>query len=1062
MRGELESLHKLLFKENKRDERLVTVLITGVPGSGKTHLAREYVWSQRESFPGGIFWIDAKSTQSICKCFWDIAQAAALIDGKELGNTEANSTHDYISAVREWLQSREEWLLIFDGLHFGQDDELNDFKQFLPFNTRCSIIYTSVDKTLRKKQRLFEPYCLRIHPLKVQEACKLFFKDLGIRKPTSGQVRKATELVAHYQCLPLAIHAISHRLSSTSKPIEKYHVNSHLTDEKLAEPFLGIMHDLYQLQHFEALNLINIMSFLGHHIPVGLLSLGRTALETWRVEILTPSRSGAQGDIDITLGILIRCGLIERVTDTYTVYPNHLRSDNDSVDVKAITPELSESQTESSQETFLSSPTTRTIDVIKIHSVVQGFCRDELKIMDEEQHITSGADAGYYNSWLIVAARVLCTSLENARAKTMHDVLPRDYREYETHASRLLDHFPKKDTPRPQLVREAEKEVRKLLESIGHEVNRTPISASHVSIQKQRSVFDTSSSSSSSAPDSSTDETSRQVTWDWSDAVSTKAESPEDIVPPPHCFNLAPFPPHIYRESSLGKDAGYETDSEGLKGALRASPMVSTDSQGTERPKSSSTSSPHMDDREWHLVEKPSRSKLGKEKHKRRRRGLNRGFQKPKPAVPLLNMFHVEGRGASSELDSSRRSSFASSEAERALTAVHKGSPPSSHGETTKAADYSVFGKENAPTYVTGAASRIIGEEQRSRFSQRSLSLPGGQSRLGPGLQAKSSGESLESRITNPQASRLSSELKPDQLSHSVSSEAYLGPDRPQLNITDARTAPGTRYHSRNASSMGQIEPVGDMTASAPGLVSYYPNAVPYEEDIPIAISQRRFGSPPMTAPIAQPIPGTANTHPSAFMPGASPPHSHSSDPPVGSASDPAMSEPMSRGPSGQSNQSWSTDPARYPPRMSPMPSNLATQFGQQQNLMYGAGGWIGDMQPASNTLQPEAAHMGPARLRPAPMDEQLAPMYGVSPESQQNIHIGRHIVDVCSARERLVGSSRYPVPHQAPPPAPGYAPYHSNRSGPLIPQEASISSDIRNGRARSGSSPAQPGYRHV
>jgi hypothetical protein len=40
---------------------------------------------------------------------------------------------------------------------------------------------------------------------------------------------------------PLAIHAIGHRLNATGKPIEKYHVKSQVTDKKLAEPFLSIM-----------------------------------------------------------------------------------------------------------------------------------------------------------------------------------------------------------------------------------------------------------------------------------------------------------------------------------------------------------------------------------------------------------------------------------------------------------------------------------------------------------------------------------------------------------------------------------------------------------------------------------------------------------------------------------------------------------------------------------------------------------------------------------------------------------------------------------------------------
>lgn len=1037
MKRELETLHTRLFRAKKRAERLMAVLICGVPGSGKTHLARQYVWTRRDSYPGGIFWVDAKSSQSRYKCFWDIAQAATLIDGKEFEHPDSKAPHKYVDAVRDWFQSREEWLLIFDGLSFDQEDDLNHLKQFLPFNKKCSIIYTSVDKTLRKKQRLFEPYCLQIPPLSVEDACKLLFKDLGIRRPSQDQGRKAAELVTHYAGLPLAIHAISHRLNATSKSIEKYHIHSHLTDEKLAEPFLGIMHDLYRMEHFEALNLINIMSFLGHHIPVGLINLGRAVLETWGVGILTPTRPGAHGDIDTTLGILIRCGLIERTTDSYTLYPRSTpqRSDDDSVDLKALTPDLSESQTESSQDAFFSvSQSSRTIDVIRIHSVVQGFCRDELKIMDEERAVAfpGSTDAGFYDSWLAVVTRVLCKSYENARNKMGHDYpLVKDYREYETHASRLLEHFPKRTSGTPRLLCEARRELRQTLSSIAYEIDRISPSSSQESIQKQRSVFDRSSSSSSSVPGSSTDEgPSRQLTWDWSDAVSSKVESPDEIAVPPHCFNLTPFPPHIYRESTLGKDDGYESDKEGPKSVVRISPALSQMSQATEKPRSSPASSPpQMDEAEWHLVEKPSKSKSGKEKQNRPKRKLRRDFRTPKPAVPMLNVFQVAGKGASSHnLSSSRSSSFGSSEAEKRLTAMHKASPPQSRGENAKPADYSTFGKENVPSYATVAAGRLQSQDQ-GWPSQRSISLPSGQGRvLGQELQTKSSGESLHSRISNPQPSCLSAEFKPDELSQSVHSEPNQDFLRPQLNVPDSRTVPGTRYHSRHPSAIGQ--PVGDLAASAPSLVPYYPAPLPYDEDISITFSHRRLGSSPMTVPVHQPVSSISpSAHPSAIMPGVSPPHSYTAEVPGGYSSDPVMSEPMSRGPS---TQSWSTEPAQHMPRISPIPSsqgmmhspppNNLDQFDPRHHLISGTGRWIGD------------AHGESGLLRPAPLDNQLGLLYGLNPDPQQAMQF--------TARERLVGYSRYPVPQQA-------AVYNPEMA---IPPHGALPM-----RARSGSSPVHP-----
>lgn len=69
MEKELEVLHNRLFKAKARPEKTMAVLISGVPGSGKTHLARQYVFTQRDCYPGGVFWIDAKSRESTYKCF---------------------------------------------------------------------------------------------------------------------------------------------------------------------------------------------------------------------------------------------------------------------------------------------------------------------------------------------------------------------------------------------------------------------------------------------------------------------------------------------------------------------------------------------------------------------------------------------------------------------------------------------------------------------------------------------------------------------------------------------------------------------------------------------------------------------------------------------------------------------------------------------------------------------------------------------------------------------------------------------------------------------------------
>ncbi|KAL2829679.1 hypothetical protein BDW59DRAFT_141781 [Aspergillus cavernicola] len=1044
MKKELEILHARLFKAKKRAENLMAVLICGVPGSGKSHLARQYVWTHRDDYPGGIFWVDAKSRQSTYKCFWDIAQAATLTDGQEFQSPDTKSSSKYVDAVRHWLQSRQEWLLVFDGVNFGHDEDINMFKQFLPFRERCSIIYTSVDKTLRKKQRLYEPYCLLVSPLQIEDACKFLFKDLGIKRPTKAQVRKATEVVTHYECLPLAIHAISHRLSATDKPIEKYHINSHLTDEKLAEPFLSIMHDLYRGEHFAALNLINLLSFLGHHVPVGLITLGKSFLEAWNIAVFTSSRHGERGDLDTTLGILIRYGLIERTSDKYPLLqtPSPL-SEKYPVDMKAVIPDFSESQTESSQEGFFTAYQSSGVsDTIKIHSVVQGFCRDELRTMDKDLKGTGNSgtgsqNAGFYDSWLVVATRVFCTSFENAKCRMdrVDDCgSVKDYREYETHASQLLKNYPKRTAY--AIVDDTLRQLKEALKTIRSEIDRVSPNSSQESIRKHRSVFDRSSSSSSFPDSTASDGPSRQLTLDFSDVVPRRSESPQKDRMSPHQVNLSPIVPHIFRHSheeeasgddrylkvdGYSKDNGYMTDDESER-AVRESPSMSQISQTTERPR---VISPPQIDEGWHVVENPSKNRplLRPRLPKRRSRvprsiGDYKSAEKTpawrsvsKPAVPLLERttaWSVANGTMSEQKGSPHRT------ASEALSAVSKGSPP----QLPPPPPLHEQRKENAPTYAYIVSK--LAQDKVPSSNQRSSSSPGNR--------------------TRPKFSPMPS-ASSESLIHSTYSEPDYGLMQ-QLEALDLRAAPSGDTGRRRG-------PPVDLSASTPTL------GLPYESNIEIKVARHRKSTPMPAFSSKSSTNISSIPHPSAIMPGASPP-----------SSDPAP-ELMSRNPSGQSQQSWSTDPAQWP--SSDLQPNQVYHIIPQQHVLSGTGSWVSDKQPTQHQYHPQhqdTSYAAVAQKRYIPQQDVVLDdsIWNPSSAPGPTLHFGAHRVDLQSARQRQQSASRshqYHSPQaQMQTQTPQYHIYHDNRSGPLFTTHEGIwpVQEATRRRARSGSSPSRSG----
>ncbi|KAJ5135164.1 uncharacterized protein N7515_004442 [Penicillium bovifimosum] len=1105
MKKELEVLHVRLFKAKARLENTMSVLIFGVPGAGKTHLARQYVFAKRDCYPGGIFWVDAKSRESLYKCFWEIAQAATLVEPKL--SPAYHETQRYVNAVRSWLQSRKNWLLVFDGMTFDYDEDINKFRDILPWSKQCSILYTSVDKTLRKKARLYEPYGLEISPLHVEDACKLLFKDLGIKIPTPRQKRKAIRIVEYFECLPLAIRAVGHRLKATGKPIEKYRFKSQLTDKKLAEPFLGIMGDLFRLQKSQALHLINLLSFLGHQVPVGLLDLGRVAMTNENLEIQTSAQLGDEPDLDTTLGTLIRHGLIERTSASGILgtrsFVQPCDDDDGSPEAKKAL-ETSHSSTESSQEELFSMYQHQSaVDVVKIHSVVQGFCRDELRIRDEESKgIMNPSDPGCYDAWLIVATRFLTTSYEAAVERMAQDEtcgLVRDHREYETHASRLLELFPKKPAmnSHPHIVGVTRDGLRNLMKTISREIESLSPSSSQ-DFTRQRSVFDRSSSSSSSSPGSPTeaeDVSPRRDTFDSSAPGSPRAEPPESdqLAQPAPRFAIELFPPHVFNQAGTDDESeeGYESDAEVIAEGMPGM-QISHTTEKPDEPPPPPISPPASGLSEWHLVDRDSKRMSGNEdKQKQRNKGL-RPFRCGQSDTPLVGLSSVHGKGSTSRTSAKEigNSSVFASQAKQALAAVRRSSNPQLPPEAPEA----VSNKENKPTYANVASRQILKAESAPMRPPSAPIIRTVDS--ASGLQVKLSTESLDSEVLIPILSPPSHGLDNETRSESLGRSTFSDPEsfHGYYSGPDFHTAPGSRSESRRG-SLAPLEVPSLMSASVPCLIPYQQRSS-YDEKIPVASPSRRASAQLSPFIQSRPLrPSPAPAHPSAIMPG---PLSRPLQPnmTVGSAQEQTIPtpEPSARNSPGYSPPSWSIEPERHPGQFSPpTPGFQGTPEAvpgvsrmQQQQLTTGPTIWTVRRQETPNATQPDSMYLGsptehgsldervntidrgwaPAAGSPTELgsldeivntiDRGWAPAAGSPTElgsldeivntidrgwapaagSGQFIHFGGHRVDVREARQRRYGL----VQHEGQ--------VHVSPSPPIV---------WRRRRRRGRSSPARP-----
>ncbi|KAH8692638.1 hypothetical protein BGW36DRAFT_302398 [Talaromyces proteolyticus] len=1097
MEKELNELHIRLYRAKKRAESIAAVLICGVTGSGKTHLAREYVHRHRRDYPGGIFWIDAKSFLSISTCYWDIARAAALTNDRDAKQQASTDSSVFVNEVCRWLGAKEEWLLVFDGLSFDEDNQINTFKTYLPPNTKnSSIIYTSVDRTLAKKTRLLEPYCLNVRPLKPEEARRLLFKDLDIKKPTPEQSKKATDIVEYYQCLPLAIHAISHRLTATRKPLERYHIDSHLTDQKLAEPFIGIMEDLSEHSHFEALSLINLLSFFGHHVPVGLITWGKSALDSLNIQIFTSSRSGETGDIDTTLGVLIQYGLIERVSDPYpgrSLISESSTKHSDSPENETVG-WSSESFTDSQETTGIYQST---VDVIKIHSVVQGFCRDELHSQDQEMQKVKGisdpkqktngtqGDPSYYLLWLLAATKLFYKSYENARYKMTKDntgsIFIKDLREYETHAERIMSHY-KRANARSHITetKAAKQSLRDVVKDIKKELARISPNASEESLRHEKSIFDRSSSSSS-APSSSMEDSgvSRRSTWNADGEESIKVESPLDMAHPeqPDRVRLELFPPHIYRETTEEKDDGYLTDGEGKTiSSRRPSVTPSQLSQITEKP--AALDGTMSDESNWKLVtnRKETKAKEPTPKISRFRGRPKRAFRtigssyRPSPA--LTKVSSAQGEGSMSLPSTSFGWISRRTNAQSILAPYHK-RQPQGHENTKSSPLAPAPQSENERTWATVAAppqgpvpSMFHIQSFSSSESAHSALNPNRESpligkrptRRRLGLQTELSIESPSSGQSSSIPSPVSTDFKQKHLNALSQSDPALVPGR---TSRDARSDPGSRYHSRHASAVPDTG--RDLSTSPPyRLRDLSMEGLNYNQKIAMT-SERRFLSPqrPLFHPpplsdaiheIPSPVRSKSpNTHPSAIMPGSSPPFA-----PDGYTSEP-LSAPMSRDPSSQSHDSWQTEPTPF-----------SRSISQAPTIGYGYNGYNGYKFPVMDsngsvmmTQAPSyTVSTGPSVFSPTPQRSRFE--YGGEPiesDSNRRIHFGEHEVNVNQARQRVMAwNERQTSGFNTLPTQQVMAP-QLTENRPILVEAPAIPSMQSSSRLRAGSCPPEPDY---
>ena len=202
----LDELDQHLF-DGRRATGTASVLLHGQPGVGKSSIARQYVAQHRGKFSGGVFWLNAYLLGELEHDLWMIHQKVIAKTSPDMLAGRGTSPPNFVEAVREWFQTRQEWLIVLDGVNVEGDREIRALQDFVPDSNNSSLIYVSRSRRLATTSNFPRPYAVKVAPLGLDDSLKLLFSELRIDKPRSAQTKNATRLsrraeVCHLRSVP--------------------------------------------------------------------------------------------------------------------------------------------------------------------------------------------------------------------------------------------------------------------------------------------------------------------------------------------------------------------------------------------------------------------------------------------------------------------------------------------------------------------------------------------------------------------------------------------------------------------------------------------------------------------------------------------------------------------------------------------------------------------------------------------------------------------------------------------------------------------------------------------
>ncbi len=217
------------------------------------------------------------------------------------------------------------------------------------------------------------------------------------------------------------------------------------------------------------------------------------------------------------------------------------------------------------------------VDVLRLHSVVQGFFMD---------YLLAG---GRLPMWLNIAVRVFCCSYDMANERITRKTnagLVEDYRLYEIHGIRLQSHLSKHHKKAPELDETALMLAARLALIKNEIERRTPQSSQFIANERpdafQTSIFDRTSSSSDTGGDTPFDDKLHSAGSTWGlEHDKLTLDSPISLMHRDIDFNRPLGKPREKFALPITGDPGYDSDRESTAMTLQPSQRTAVQPLGS-------------------------------------------------------------------------------------------------------------------------------------------------------------------------------------------------------------------------------------------------------------------------------------------------------------------------------------------------------------------------------------------------------------------------------------------------------------------------------------------------